>query len=100
MIRICTQELAALGQMAAGIAHEIRNPLGSIKLYASMLDEDLRTMPAQQDIAQKIGRAVTGLDSIVSDVLDFAREWSPSTPCPTSEGNPSGWLSCPWSCCS
>ncbi|MHC4976284.1 MAG: sensor histidine kinase [Planctomycetota bacterium] len=71
-----SQELAALGEMAAGIAHEIRNPLGSIKLYASMLEEDLGSLPEQKQIATKIASAVSGLDSIVIDVLDFARESS------------------------
>jgi signal transduction histidine kinase len=69
-----SQELAALGEMAAGIAHEIRNPLGSIKLYASILEQDLDHLPEHQEVATKISRAVTGLDSIVSDVLDFAKE--------------------------
>jgi signal transduction histidine kinase len=68
------QELAALGEMAAGIAHEIRNPLGSIRLYANILEGDLRDRPCQREIAGKIGSAVRGLDHIVSDVLDFARE--------------------------
>ena len=69
-----SRRLAALGEMAAGISHEIRNPLGSIRLYANMLDEDLAEMPEQQEIVQKIGRAVRGLDEIVGDVLTFARE--------------------------
>jgi len=68
------QELAALGEMAAGIAHEIRNPLGSIRLYARALEEDLTAMPDQHTLARKIGGAVRGLDAIVSDVLTFSRE--------------------------
>ena len=68
------QELAALGEMAAGIAHEIRNPLGSIRLYANILKEDLGDRPSEREIAVKIASAVRGLDHIVSDVLDFARE--------------------------
>ncbi len=36
-----SRRLAALGEMAAGIAHEVRNPLGSIMLYARMLEQDL-----------------------------------------------------------
>lgn len=69
-----SQELAALGEMAAGIAHEVRNPLGSIRLYAAVLEEDLADRPALAETARKIGRAVVGLDRIVCDVLDFSRE--------------------------
>lgn len=76
-----SRRLAALGEMAAGISHEIRNPLGSIKLYANMLIDDLAQMPEQCQIVEKIGRAVHGLDEIVGDVLTFAREmkvhWQP-----------------------
>lgn len=72
-----SRRLAALGEMAAGISHEIRNPLGSIRLYASMLHEDLAQLPDQQAVVEKIGRAVRGLDEIVGDVLSFARETTP-----------------------
>ncbi len=76
-----SRRLAALGEMAAGISHEIRNPLGSIRLYANMLHDDLERMPKQRQIVDKIGRAVRGLDEIVGDVLTFAREmkvqWQP-----------------------
>lgn len=69
-----SRRLAALGEMAAGIAHEIRNPLGSIGLYATMLADDLEDRPDERDIATKIGRAVRGLNAIVTDVLAFAGE--------------------------
>lgn len=69
-----SKRLAALGEMAAGIAHEVRNPLASIHLYADMLRSDLADRPEQQDLARHIATAVRGLDAIVSDVLSFSRE--------------------------
>jgi len=68
-----TRALAALGEMAAGIAHEIRNPLGSIQLYAKALEDDLIDRPDEQAIARKIASSVRGLNRIVCDVLVFAR---------------------------
>jgi signal transduction histidine kinase len=68
------RELAALGEMAAGIAHEVRNPLGSIRLYAEALVEDLPDQPAERDVASRIVRSVQRLDGIVGDVLAFSRE--------------------------
>ncbi|MEX2217249.1 MAG: ATP-binding protein [Phycisphaerales bacterium] len=69
-----SRRLAALGEMAAGIAHEVRNPLGSIRLYARMLETDLADRPPERALAGKIAAAVGGLDGIVGDVLSFARE--------------------------
>ena len=69
-----SRRLAALGEMAAGIAHEVRNPLGSIGLYARMLEQDLTDRPGERRVAEKIGAAVRGLDAVVEDVLAFARE--------------------------
>jgi len=69
-----SRRLAALGEMAAGIAHEVRNPLGSIRLYARMLEQDLTDRPGERQIAGKIAAAVYGLDGVVGDVLTFARE--------------------------
>lgn len=69
-----SKRLAALGEMAAGIAHEIRNPLASIQLYANMLREDLAGQPQALQTTEKIASAVRGLNAIVNDVLAFSRE--------------------------
>lgn len=71
-----SRRLAALGEMAAGIAHEIRNPLGCIRLYAQMIEQDLASSsPAQAKLAGKIIAAGRVMEAIVSDVLTFSREF-------------------------
>lgn len=66
--------LAALGEMAAGLAHEIRNPLGGIALYSSMLERELAGQAAAHQAASRISSGVRTLDRLVSDILDFAQE--------------------------
>jgi signal transduction histidine kinase len=68
------ERLAALGEMAAGMAHEIRNPLGGIQLYASMLAKDVSAQPASLQLVHKISAGVKRLESLVSQVLNFTRE--------------------------
>jgi len=69
-----SRSLAALGEMAAGIAHEVRNPLASIGLYAQMLNEDLADRPDGARLAAQITGAVDRIDTIVRDVLRFAKD--------------------------
>lgn len=69
-----SRQLAALGEMAAGIAHEIRNPLGAIGLTLEALTEDLEGRPEQLELCGRVSRAVGRLDGIVGDVLAFARD--------------------------
>lgn len=52
-----SRSLAALGEMAAGIAHEIRNPLGAIALNAEMLQDDVADRPESAASVDKIRRA-------------------------------------------
>ncbi len=66
--------LAALGEMAAGLAHEIRNPLGGIQLYASLLKKDVEDRPASHQIVEKIAGGVRRLEGLVSQVLQFSRD--------------------------
>jgi signal transduction histidine kinase len=68
------KRLAALGEMAAGMAHEIRNPLGGIELYASMLARDVAELPASLQLVNKISSGVKRLEGLVSQVLQFSRE--------------------------
>ncbi len=76
-----SKRLSALGEMAAGIAHEIRNPLAAIQLYANMISDDLESPETCRSVAlantRRIIEAVGGLNSIVNDVLVFAREFEP-----------------------
>src|SRR5438270_4531555 len=69
-----TNRLAALGEMAAGMAHEIRNPLGGIQLYASLLAKDVADRTGSLELVGKISGGVRRLEALVSQVLQFTRE--------------------------
>jgi two-component system, NtrC family, sensor histidine kinase HydH len=69
-----SERLAALGQMSAGLAHEIRNPLGVIKGSAEMLHQKLgESNPLATELAGYISSETNRLSALVTRFLDFAR---------------------------
>jgi nitrogen-specific signal transduction histidine kinase len=73
------ERLAALGEMAAQLAHEIRNPLGGIDLYASLLRRSLEDRAEERQLAEKIAAATKSLNRLVEDMLTFTRPSEPRT---------------------
>jgi two-component system sensor histidine kinase HydH len=68
-----TQRLASLGRLAAGIAHEIRNPLSSIKGFATYFRERYREVPEDQKTAEVMVQEVERLNRVIGQLLEFAR---------------------------
>lgn len=65
--------LAAMGEMVGRIAHEIRNPLGSVELFASMLRKDLAHDPARRKYAEHISVAVQAMDRLLANLLTYTK---------------------------
>ncbi|MDC3250161.1 ATP-binding protein [bacterium] len=66
--------LSALGEMAATVAHEIRNPLGGIGGYAGLLSRDLDKDDPRKRLVKKIIQGVSSLNKIVSNLLYYTRK--------------------------
>jgi two-component system, NtrC family, sensor kinase len=74
---IHAEKLASMGQMAAGIAHELNNPLGVILMYAHLLKEDMEGRPENETPRADVERLIHESErtrSIVQGILNFARE--------------------------
>jgi signal transduction histidine kinase len=73
-----TEKLAVLGQLAGGVGHELRNPLGAIKNAAYFLNMVVDTPDREtKEMLDLLEREVAKTERIVSDLLDFARVKSP-----------------------
>ncbi|MCP4728239.1 MAG: PAS domain S-box protein [bacterium] len=70
--------LAALGEMAGNVAHELRNPLGGIGGYAALLERDLDVEDPRRKLVQKIIEGVAGLNRVASNLLVYTRPIRPN----------------------
>jgi two-component system sensor histidine kinase FlrB len=67
------ERLAAMGELIGRIAHEIRNPLGSVELFASMLQRDLDERSSVKRYARQISQAVQSMDRLLANLLLYMR---------------------------
>ncbi len=72
-IAVRDERMKKLGEMATRVAHEIRNPLGGIRGYASLLHRDLVSQKPLQEMAGYVIEGTKSLESLVSNILHYAR---------------------------
>ncbi len=65
--------LAAMGEMAATLAHEVRNPLGAMELCTKLLVEELDDRPQARRLAEQVAAGIADLNHLVSNILDYTR---------------------------
>lgn len=70
--------LAALGELSAGIAHEIRNPLGGIKGAAEIVADEKTAVEKKKEFSAVLSREVERLNKVLTNFIDFARSQPPS----------------------
>jgi signal transduction histidine kinase/iron only hydrogenase large subunit-like protein len=69
-----SEKLASMGQLAAGIAHELNNPLGVVIMYSHLLQEQLANRPEYRDDLVMVVEQADRCKKIVAGLLDFARQ--------------------------
>jgi two-component system sensor histidine kinase HydH len=72
-----SERLASLGRLAAGVAHEIRNPLSSIRGFAQFFQNRFKGQEKEQEYASVMVREVDRLNRVITELLDFARPKEP-----------------------
>jgi signal transduction histidine kinase len=65
--------LAAMGEMAATLAHEVRNPLGAMELFVRVLAEEVADRPEARRLVEHVATGVADLNHLVTNILDYTR---------------------------
>jgi two-component system NtrC family sensor kinase len=74
---VSSEKMASLGKLAAGIAHEINNPLGGILIYSSLMMEELPEEDSKRGDLMRIVQEAGRCKEIVKSLLEFARQTEP-----------------------
>jgi len=69
-----SEKIASVGRMAAGVAHEINNPLAGALIYAELLKEELQDDPKNQGDIQEVINQTLRCKKIVAELLEFSRQ--------------------------
>jgi signal transduction histidine kinase len=72
-----SEKLVSLGRLAAGVAHEIRNPLNAIRVSIGMLQRKIKDQPQAMEFADVVSEEVYKLERFVSDFLNYAKQPPP-----------------------
>jgi len=72
-----TEQLVVVGELAAGLVHEIKNPLAGIKAAMQVLAREANVSAEDREVLEKVAREVVGLESLLRAFLDFAKPAKP-----------------------
>ena len=72
-----TEQMVVVGELAAGLAHEIKNPMAGIKVAMSVLSEEAYISPGDKSVLQKVVAEITQLEGLMKSFLNFAKPQKP-----------------------